>query len=96
MAKVTTHVQDPSVTIEHWIHRLESGAYTYSTRTTVTMDSDIEHAAELAAELARKADHVARRELIRRLTGDAEALNNEEYKQVWQTVQTRMEEQKIV
>ena len=95
MAKVATHVADPSITIEHWIHRLETGAYTYTTRTSVTIDSDVQHAAEIAADLARKADDVARKELVRRLTKDVQTFTDPEVQETWREVQTLIEEQKI-
>ncbi len=87
MPKVTTHVQDPHITIEHEIHRLEDGSYTYSTRTRVEIDDEISHAAALAAELATTADTIARQELVRRLTRDVEMSSDPEVVSLWNQAQ---------
>jgi hypothetical protein len=95
MARVSTHVQDPEITIEHLICRLENGAYTYTTRTVVVVEDDIEDAGRLAAEVARKADDIARQELIRRMTADVKTLSTPEVIETWGQIQELRDEHKI-
>jgi len=84
MATVT--IEDPTITIEHTIHRLENGSYTWSTRTSVTTTGDIQEAAEQAAELAHRADKIARQEVVRRLTGDVDLIHNPEVIRTWRKI----------
>jgi len=87
MGRITTVIEDPEITMECVMHRLENGTYTWTTRTAVTTTGDIEEAAEMLADLAVRADDFARQELVRRLSKDILLVSDPEVLTKWRTLE---------